>query len=165
MISNIVLGKRFAVLAIALPVLVLQGCVATQDWVREQLTPTESRVSTLEGQLKQSLAERAKLQEEIGTMKREAETAWAAERMENAVMRERINDVAAEVARLTSVLEGPGSPIDAILASDTARPAATPLAPAAGENGEIAVNGKGTLADRIRALQSRASRLPQPSRA
>lgn len=53
MISNIVLGKRFAVLAIALPVLVLQGCVATQDWVREQLTPTESRVSTLEGQLKQ----------------------------------------------------------------------------------------------------------------
>jgi outer membrane protein OmpA-like peptidoglycan-associated protein len=53
MISNIVLGKRFSSLLIALPVLVLQGCVATQDWVREQLTPTESRVGTLEGQLKQ----------------------------------------------------------------------------------------------------------------
>jgi outer membrane protein OmpA-like peptidoglycan-associated protein len=53
MISNIVLGKRFAVLLIALPVLVLQGCVATQDWVREQLTPTESRVGRLEGQLEQ----------------------------------------------------------------------------------------------------------------
>ena len=53
MISNIVLGKRFAVLLIALPVLVLQGCVATQDWVREQLTPTESRVGKLEGQLEQ----------------------------------------------------------------------------------------------------------------
>ena len=53
MICNIVLGKRFAVLLIALPVLFLQGCLATQDWVREQLTPTESRVGTLEGQLKQ----------------------------------------------------------------------------------------------------------------
>ena len=53
MICNIVLGKRFAVLLIALPVLFLQGCIATQDWVREQLTPTESRVGTLEGQLKQ----------------------------------------------------------------------------------------------------------------
>src|SRR5262245_38031536 len=53
MISNIVLGKKFAVLAIALPVLVLQGCLATQDWVREQLTPTESRVGKLEGQLEQ----------------------------------------------------------------------------------------------------------------
>jgi peptidoglycan-associated lipoprotein len=53
MISSIVLGKRFAVLLIALPVLILQGCIATQDWVREQLTPTESRVGTLEGQLKQ----------------------------------------------------------------------------------------------------------------
>jgi len=53
MISNIVFGKRFAVLLIALPVLVLQGCLATQDWVREQLTPTESRVGKLEGQLEQ----------------------------------------------------------------------------------------------------------------
>jgi outer membrane protein OmpA-like peptidoglycan-associated protein len=53
MISNIILGKRFAVLLIALPVLLLQGCLATQDWVREQLTPTETRVGTLEGQLKQ----------------------------------------------------------------------------------------------------------------
>jgi peptidoglycan-associated lipoprotein len=52
-ISNIVLRKWFAALVIALPVLVLQGCIATQDWVREQLTPTESRVGTLEGQLKQ----------------------------------------------------------------------------------------------------------------
>ena len=45
-------------------------------------------------------------------MKREAETTWAAERVENALLRERINDVAAEVARLTAALEGPGSPIE-----------------------------------------------------
>jgi outer membrane protein OmpA-like peptidoglycan-associated protein len=53
MISSIVLRKGFATLVLALPVLVLQGCLATQDWVREQLTPTESRIGTLEGQLQQ----------------------------------------------------------------------------------------------------------------
>jgi outer membrane protein OmpA-like peptidoglycan-associated protein len=52
-ISKIVLRKGFAALVIVLPVLILQGCIATQDWVREQLTPTESRVGTLEGQLQQ----------------------------------------------------------------------------------------------------------------
>ena len=53
MISNIVLGKRVRALLMVLPVLVLQGCLATQDWVREQLTPTESRVGKLEGELQQ----------------------------------------------------------------------------------------------------------------
>jgi chromosome segregation ATPase len=145
------------------------------DAERRRQSSTESlqtERTLLESQLQQSLAERNKLQGEITTMKREAENAWAAERMENAVMRERINDVAAEVARLTSVLEGPSSPINAILASDASRTAAAaPLAPAAGANGEVgalALNGdgaKGSLADRIRALQTRASRLPQPSNA
>ena len=40
--------------------------------------------------------------------------------MENALLRERINDVAAEVARLTAVLEGPGSPIESMLAVEAA---------------------------------------------
>ena len=99
-------------------------------------------------------------------MKQDAETAWANERMENAVLRERINDVAAEVARLTATLEGPESPIDTILNADTGRP---PMASGA-SNGDgtpsIAPGGaqaKGTLADRIRALQGVASRVPQPS--
>ncbi len=48
-------------------------------------------------------------------MKRDAESTWAAERVENALLRERINDVAAEVARLTATLEGPGSPIESML--------------------------------------------------
>ena len=71
-------------------------------------------------------------------------------------MRERINDVAAEVVRLTSVLEGPNSPIESILAQDASRQQinGTPSAPSLGEAGP-----KGSLADRIRALQTRASRL------
>ena len=115
-----------------------------------------------ENQLERAREDRAKLQREVTTMKREAEATWAAERIENALLRERINDVAAEVARLTSVLEGPGSAIETILAQDTVRTTATvngatkphPIAaPAAAED------GKGSLADRIRALQARASRL------
>ena len=54
-------------------------------------------------------------------MKRETEETWASERVENALLRERINDVAAEVARLASALEGPNSPIDALLAAETSR--------------------------------------------
>ena len=122
-------------------------------------------VSQLEAQLATAIEERAKLQREIVTMKREAETTWAAERVENALLRERINDVAAEVARLTAALEGPGSPIESMLA------AAVPgldRGRAAGVNGrrdesgaaiESPQQGKGTLADRIRALQSGASRV------
>src|SRR5262245_24245280 len=146
----------------------------TEADVRTELAESERRhglatemlrteKTLLEEQLRQAQDERTKLQREIAGMKKEAETAWASERMESAVLRERINDVAAEVARLTATLEGPGSPIDTILAADAARPAAI----GNGANGgapSIAPNGggsKGTLADRIRALQSRASRVPQ----
>jgi DNA repair exonuclease SbcCD ATPase subunit len=142
--------------------------------LRVELAETEKRRSSsvealtvernaLEEALKQAQAERDKLQAEIVGMKREVESTWQTERMENAVLRERINDVAAEVARLTSVLEGPGSTIETMLAG---APTAVPLAPAAAtpekRNGESA---RGSLADRMRALQSRASQLPQPGRA
>ncbi len=114
--------------------------------------------SLVEDQLKQSHEERAKLQNEIATMKREAENAWANERMENAVLRERINDVAAEVARLTATLEGPESPIDTILRADAGRPEMVPAASNGDGTPSIApssAESKGTLADRIRALQGR----------
>jgi chromosome segregation ATPase len=109
-----------------------------------------------ESQLEKTREERAKLQRDLNALKQEAETTWAAERVENALLRERINDVAAEVARLTSALEGPDSPIDAILARDASlTPSGNGAARHAGENGE---EQKGSLADRIRSLQSRASR-------
>jgi chromosome segregation ATPase len=126
-------------------------------------------ISQLEAQLAAAIEERTKLQREIGTMKRDAETTWAAERVENALLRERINDVAAEVARLTAVLEGPGSPIESMLADAVpelgqARGAGTPgINGLSGETRAATIDspqeGKGTLADRIRALQSSASRV------
>ncbi len=95
-------------------------------------------------------------------MKREAEETWASERVENALLRERINDVAAEVARLTSALEGPNSPIDAILAAETVRDRASNGTASSHGDAEFsaAPSTNGDLADRIRALQSHASRLP-----
>ncbi len=119
----------------------------------------------LEQQLEQSREERDKLQREIAAMKRDAESAWAGERVENALLRERINDIAAEVARLTLTLEGPDSPIEAILAGEKSgtRPPATGVNGPATANGEQGEAVHGNLADRIRALQSRASRVvPAP---
>ena len=119
----------------------------------------------IERELARTHEERSRLQQEIASMKREAETTWAAERVENALLRERINDIATEVARLTMVLEGPGSPIETILAGQT--DAGPVIAPAAGLDGrsEMPASGEsgGNLADRIRALQARASRLSQAS--
>jgi chromosome segregation ATPase len=126
-------------------------------------------IGQLEAQLAAAIEQRTKLQREIAAMKRDAETTWAAERVENALLRERINDVAAEVARLTAVLEGPGSPIESMLAdavpqlAPTQRDAPSPRINGAGDDAAAATleaprENKGTLADRIRALQSRASR-------
>jgi chromosome segregation ATPase len=139
----------------------------TEADLRQQLATTDRRQSLttdalatekalLASQLDRAREERAQLQQELATMTRSAEAAWAAERVENAVLRERINEVAAEVVRLTSVLEGPGSPIETILTQDASRPQINGAPPAA-SSGED--DSKGSLADRIRALQTRASRL------
>jgi chromosome segregation ATPase len=152
----------------------------TQAELRAELTEREDQhrattgtltaeMAVAEEQIKLAHQERDQLRSEIAALKHEAENAWAAERMETAVMRERINEVAAEVARLTAALEGPGSPIEAILAGE-AGPAHAGANGAAGEGndeplfGAIGANGdgqKGSLADRIRALQSRRTRVAQ----
>jgi chromosome segregation ATPase len=115
----------------------------------------KSEKAAVEEQLRVARDERAKLQREMNAIQQQAESSWATERMENALLRERINDIAAEVAKLAMQLEGPNSPIEALLASEPAKPAngATPHGGAP--------EGGGTLADRIRALQSHASRARQ----
>jgi chromosome segregation ATPase len=102
--------------------------------------------------------ERDRYARDLGAMKRETEEAWASERVENALLRERINDVAAEVARLASALEGPNSPIDALLAAETSRERVSSV----GADVDLTEpSNNGNLADRIRALQTQASRLAQ----
>ncbi len=117
-----------------------------------------SEKALLEGQLERAREDRVRLQRELAGIKREAEATWASERVENAMLRERINDVAAEVARLTIVLEGPGSTIETILNEAAASPSPN-VNGASRSTASAGDDGKGSLADRIRALQSRASRL------
>ena len=118
--------------------------------------------AAVEEQLGVARDERAKLQRDINAIQQQAESSWATERMENALLRERINDIAAEVAKLAMQLEGPNSPIEAMLAAEPVIPAKTtkPANGAAAHGG--APEGGGTLAERIRALQSHASRARQP---
>jgi chromosome segregation ATPase len=117
--------------------------------------------AAVEDQLRVARDERAKLQRDINAIQQQAESSWATERMENALLRERINDIAAEVAKLAMQLEGPNSAIEAMLAAEPAAPK-TPPKPANGAAAPAAIpEGGGTLAERIRALQSHASRARQ----
>jgi chromosome segregation ATPase len=124
-----------------------------------------SEKAAVEEQLRLARDERAKLQRDINAIQQQAESSWATERMENALLRERINDIAAEVAKLAMQLEGPNSAIEAMLAAEPAAPK-TPAKPVNGTaNGATTTasppEGGGTLAERIRALQSHASRARQ----
>jgi len=123
------------------------------------LEKLKTEKAVVEEQLRAARDERTKLQRDINAIQQQAESAWATERMENALLRERINDIAAEVAKLAMQLEGPNSPIEALLAAEPAKASngATVNGAASGNVGE----GGGTLAERIRALQSHASRARQ----
>jgi chromosome segregation ATPase len=118
-------------------------------------------------ELVQAREECAKLQDYIASMKKQIETTWASERMANAVLRERINDVASEVVRVAVALEGLNSPIDSLIAGKAASAQAqSGESFLAGENGEIALaasvdTGNGPSSDlihRIRALRQRGAR-------
>jgi len=128
---------------------------------RSAMDSLKAENDKLQEQLTRSREEAIQLGREIASMKRDTEASWASERVESALLRERINDVAAEVARLTAALEGPGSPIETILAGQV--PSVSngegpiPSAEGGGTEGE----NKGNLAERIRALQSRVTQIAQ----
>jgi chromosome segregation ATPase len=120
--------------------------------------------ATLEEQLRVTRDERSKLQRDINAIQQQAESSWATERMENALLRERINDIAAEVAKLAIQLEGPNSAIEAMLVAAEPSTPPKPAPKPANANSATpapAPEGGGTLAERIRALQSHASRARQ----
>src|SRR5262249_23632531 len=134
--------------------------------IEERANSSSQNLRTENAQLQAAIShakdERDRFARELGGIKRETEEAWASERVENALLRERINDVAAEVARLASALKGPNSTIDALLAAENSRERKSEVATtvrAAADIGESSNNGN--LADRIRALQTHASRLAQ----
>jgi len=141
----------------------LRGEIATlsQGGTSAAVEKLRGEKAAVEEQLGLARDERAKLQRDINAIQQQAESSWATERMENALLRERINDIAAEVAKLAMQLEGPNSAIEAMLAAEPA----APKPPAKPANDTVAATsssqGGGTLAERIRALQSHASRARQ----
>ena len=98
----------------------------------------EERMTTL-------VRENKRLKGELTAIERVKSEDWSDERRDSAILREQINDLAAEVVNLTAMLDGPDSPIRQILskADDAARP----------EGADRIVS----LADRVRALQKAAS--------
>lgn len=91
--------------------------------------------------------ENKKLKTEISAYERSKSEEWNGERQDGALLREQMNDLAAEVINITRMLEGPGSPIAKALAL-----------PIAGQKPGMEPSQKITsLADRVRALQKAAS--------
>jgi hypothetical protein len=123
-----------------------------------------------EQQLVKARQECAELQDFIESMQKQVETTWASERMANAVLRERINDVASEVVRVAVALEGLNSPIDSLVAGKAASAQAQAEDPPMtgdrfGDNGislpvsiEHADATSSALIHRIRALRQRSAR-------
>jgi chromosome segregation ATPase len=127
----------------------LRSAVAEADGrVRSQTDILKSEKAQLQAQLERLTEERNRLRAE------------AADSAENAMLRERITDVAAQVASLTRALEGPNSPIDAILSSGAVRQNGVAHASAAAD----ANAAPGPLAERIRALQIAAAKPRSASR-
>lgn len=132
--------------------------------------PSTTLIQTLQAEKAAALQElqtvreeRARQQNQLKMVGQQAESAWATERVENALLRERINDIAAKVARLAITLEGPDSTIEAILAAEPARDAPKGAAKETTKaaNGSPSSPSHATLADRIRALQAHAAQAQQ----
>jgi chromosome segregation ATPase len=101
----------------------------------------------LEARLTALTRENKKLKADLAAYERAKAADWGDERRGNALLREQINDLAAEVVSLTAALEGPQSPINKALA-------AAPAAPAGAAEPTEKIT---SLADRVRALQKAAS--------
>lgn len=109
----------------------------------EKLNADRDRI---EGRLKTLVEENKKLRKQVEALERDKSDDWDEERRENALLREQINDLAAEVVNLTLALDGPDSPIRKALDE-------TPSINGAPKAADTIVN----LADRVRALQKAAA--------
>lgn len=132
---------------------------ASNDNVTKAMESMNRDREQLQEQLAAVTAERDALKESLSGQSRAQSRDWEEERRENAILRERINDMAAQVTAMTSILEGDKSAIDKILS------AAPQIQRTPADNGKVreAANGvqegrPPTLADRIRALQDTARR-------
>jgi len=120
---------------------------AKGDDVEKAIAKLSEDRDRLEARLTALTRENKKLRTDLAAQERSKTEDWSDERRGNALLREQINDLAAEVVSLTATLEGPDSPINKALAM---APSESPAD--AGPRETIT-----SLADRVRALQKAAS--------
>ncbi len=119
---------------------------ASNDNVEKAMASLENEKSDLAGKLEQVSVERDNLVGELATLSGSQGAEWENERRDNSILRERINDLAAQVTAMTASLEGDTSPINEILSrKDNTKSSSEDQSPQEGQ--------PITLADRIRALQ------------
>ncbi|MGV3633381.1 MAG: hypothetical protein ACO1NY_03465 [Pseudorhodoplanes sp.] len=102
----------------------------------------------LEERLAGLVRENKKLKAGLAAFERDKSEDWDQQRRENALLREQINDLAAEVVRLTETLDGPGSAITEALEANAAEPAG---------NATAGDRRPASLAERVRALKQASS--------
>jgi chromosome segregation ATPase len=119
---------------------------ATGGDVEKAMAKLNEDRKRLEERLTALVRENKKLRYDVDGLERTKAEDWDEERRENALLREQINDLAAEVVNLTMMLDGPNSPIRTALAQN------------GGESAASAATGAIiSLADRVRALQKAAA--------
>lgn len=119
---------------------------ATGGDVEKAMAKLNEDRKRLEERLTALVRENKKLRYDVDGLERTKAEDWDEERRENALLREQINDLAAEVVNLTMMLDGPNSPIRTALSQN------------GGESAASATTGAIiSLADRVRALQKAAA--------
>ncbi|MGL4286782.1 MAG: hypothetical protein ACRCVA_10590 [Phreatobacter sp.] len=113
----------------------------TVKGLRETAETLRAEKGVLDGSLAQARDDREKIQRDLAQLKRDIEAAKTRDGRDSALLRDRVSAVAVEVARVTALLEGPNSKIEAMLADY-----------AAGKPGKA--RGELSLADRILAIQA-----------
>lgn len=96
-------------------------------------------------------AERDALQDKLNLISSNTSSNWSDERQENAILRERLNDMAAQVVAMTAQVEGKASPIHKIVKSEKPPQKATSQSNSSDDENSV------SLAERIRAIQKAAN--------
>jgi chromosome segregation ATPase len=115
--------------------------------LQEELDQVRAERADYDARFAAERAERERLAAELAGLQAVASDNWDRERVEHALLRERMNDLAAEITAMTAKLEGDGT-LDRLIEA---------TAPAEGRApGGSAVPPSSSLADRVRALRRRA---------
>jgi chromosome segregation ATPase len=127
----------------------------------DELERLRSERAVFEGQLKAAREDRDKALSGARLLEGAAQENWERERVDNALLRERMNDLAAEIVAMTAQLEGGQSKINLMIEEADAA-AHAPVGGLPRIDAELSrtttADMPTTLAGRVKALQSRAAR-------